>query len=118
MTLDGDGAPDLDQVAAALREPARPLFIGRKCCIPAAPLLLGVVEADSLVGVLASVPRARAADPGRLPAAWSDGDDASGASGESRVVAVTDERDWRNSVHVGRRLMREGQVDPPEARHA
>jgi len=118
LMLAGDGPPSLDEVAAALREPARPLFIGRKCCLPADLLLLGVVEAQSLVGVMASTPRARRADPGLLPASWWDGDDESEAAGESRVVAVTDEREWRNRVHVGRRLMREGHVDPPEARLA
>jgi hypothetical protein len=34
------------------------------------------------------------------------------------VVAVTDERDWHSRIHVGRRLMREGHVDPPEPAHA
>jgi hypothetical protein len=77
-------------------------------------LLLDVVEAVSLVGVLASTPRARRADVGLLPAFWWDGEDEDGGHGDSRIVPVTDERDWRNRVHVGRRLMREGQVDPPE----
>jgi CRISPR system Cascade subunit CasD len=115
LTLVGDGAPAPDDVAGALREPARPLFIGRKCCLPAAPILFGVIDSASLVAVLASTHRARRGDPGPLPASWWDGDDATEASGESRVVPVTDERDWRNRVHVGRRLMREGHVSPPEA---
>ncbi|MEX2273815.1 MAG: type I-E CRISPR-associated protein Cas5/CasD [Vicinamibacterales bacterium] len=113
LTLIEDQVPTINDVAEALRSPARPLFIGRKCCLPAAPILLNVVEGTSLVGVLASIPRPRRSDTGRLRASW-DGDD-SGAAGESRVIAVTDERDWRSRVHVGRRLMREGHVDPPEA---
>jgi len=115
LTLTGDEVPLVEDVAQALREPGRPLFIGRKCCLPAAPLLLDVMEADSLVGILATTPRAHRADHGILPATWSEGDDDTGHSGGSRVVAVSDERDWRNSVHVGRRLMREGHVNPPEA---
>lgn len=118
VTLVGDESPSLNDVAVALREPARPLFIGRKCCLPAGPLLLDVTEAASLVDVLAVTPRAKRADPGLLPVSWWDGDDATSASGDSRVVPVTDERDWRNRVHVGRRLMREGHVDPPELSHA
>lgn len=118
LTLVGDGVPSPDDVAAALREPARPLFIGRKCCLPAAPVLVDIIDATSLVGVLASAPRARRGDPGPLLASWWDGDDATAADGESRVVPVTDERDWRNRVHVGRRLMREGHVSPPEAHRA
>lgn len=118
LTLVGDGPPTPDDIAAALREPARPLFIGRKCCLPATPLLLDIVDAASLVGVLASTARATRADEGPLPASWWDGDDTTRASGDSRVVPVTDERDWRNRVHVGRRFMREGHVDPPEPSHA
>jgi CRISPR system Cascade subunit CasD len=117
VTLVGDGPPSLDDVAAVLREPARPLFIGRKCCVPAGPVLLDVIEGGSLVGVLAATPRAKRADHGLLPVSWWEGDDATGASGDSRVVPVTDERDWSNRVHVGRRLMRQGHVDPPEPRH-
>ena len=118
LTLVGDEAPSSDDVAEALRKPARPLFIGRKCCLPAAPVLLDAVHGASLVSVLASIPRASRANPGPLPACWWDGDDATTSSGDSRIVPVTDERDWRNRVHVGRRLMREGHVDPPEANGA
>ncbi len=118
LTVVGGEPPSLDSIVEALRRPARPLFIGRKCCLPAAPLLLDVVEGSSLVSALASIPKSRRADPGALPAFWSDGDDATAASGGSRVVSTTDERDWRNRVHVGRRLMREGHVHPPEAMSA
>jgi CRISPR system Cascade subunit CasD len=118
LTLAGDEAPSSEDVAKALRRPARPLFIGRKCCLPAAPILLDVVDGASLVSVLVSLPRPTRADSGRLPACWSDGDDAAAAGGDSRIVPVTDERDWRNRVHVGRRLMREGHVDPPETNRA
>jgi CRISPR system Cascade subunit CasD len=48
--------PTAGDIVAALAEPARPLFIGRKPCVPAGPLGLGVVEADSLVAALDDVP--------------------------------------------------------------
>jgi CRISPR system Cascade subunit CasD len=115
VTLVDDEMPSVDDVAHALRWPARPLFIGRKCCLPAAPLLVDVVEGPSLMAVIASAPRLPRSDAGRLPACWWNGDDASGVVGEVRTTAVTDERDWRNRVHVGRRLMREGLVEPPES---
>lgn len=114
LTVIGEEQPVIDGLAAALVEPARPLFIGRKCCLPASRLLVGIVEADSLVGALAKTPRAIRADPGPLMATWWDGDDETTAAGSSQVVAVTDERDWKNQIHVGRRLMREGRVNPPE----
>jgi CRISPR system Cascade subunit CasD len=115
LTVSDDGTPTLDEIAASLHEPERPIFIGRKCCLPAAPLLMEVKEGQSLVGMLASIPRPRRSDSGPLPTSWWDGDEASAAHAVSRLVPVTDERDWRNRVHVGRRLMREGHVDPPEA---
>lgn len=118
LTLVSSEAPSVDEVADALREPMRPLFIGRKCCLPAAPILLDVIEGASLVGVLASMPRAPRADPGLLRASWWEDDADDGSVGESGIVPVTDERDWRNRVHVGRRLMREGHVDPPERNRA
>lgn len=118
LALVGNGAPSFDDLSAALIEPLRPLFIGRKCCLPAGRVLIDVMDAVSLVGALAVTPRANRADRGPLPVSWWDGDDPDGAGSDSRVVPVTDERDWRNRVHVGRRLTREGHVDPPEAGHA
>jgi CRISPR system Cascade subunit CasD len=117
VTLLGHEMPSCENVAEAFHHPARPLFIGRKCCIPAAPILLDTVEGQSLVGVLGSVPRTRRTDSGPLPAFWWSDDDETGAVGDSRIFAVTDERDWEDRVHVGRRLMRQGHVDPPETRH-
>jgi CRISPR system Cascade subunit CasD len=118
LTLVGEASPSIDEVTQALREPMRPLFIGRKCCLPAAPILVDVIEGISLVSVLASTPRGPRADRGLLRASWWEGDARDGAVGESGIVPVTDERDWRNRVHVGRRLMRKGHVDPPERSRA
>ncbi len=113
--FESDSGLSPDQAAEAIREPARPLFLGRKCCLPAAPLVVDVIDTPSLLAALAVHPRHPRADEGPLPATWWEGDNAEASAGESRVVAVTDERDWRNRVHVGRRLMREGRVDPPRA---
>lgn len=112
VTMAGDESPGIDDLEVALREPARPLFIGRKCCLPASPILRRSIDARSLVGALATVGRPARADDGWLPAMWSDGEDATGAVGDSFVVPVTDERDWRNQIHAGRRLLRYGHVNP------
>jgi CRISPR system Cascade subunit CasD len=40
-------APSLSQLAAALREPKFLLYLGRKACIPAAPLWPQLIEAES-----------------------------------------------------------------------
>ncbi len=117
-TLLGDDSPSLDDVARALNEPLRPLFIGRKCCLPAAPILVRSGEWSSLVDALAEEPRTRRTDPGPLLCTWWEGDDATGVLPGSRAVPVTDERDWSNQVHVGRRMMREGRIDPKGASNA
>jgi CRISPR system Cascade subunit CasD len=112
--IDHDDQPTLDQVAAALREPARPLFIGRKPCLPSEPILCGRVEAPTLLGALEAYPLASRARPGHPFNAWWPGDEDVGRP-ESRLIPITDERDWRNQIHVGRRWIHEGiiNVDKP-----
>jgi len=120
-----DESPSLDDLSAALDAPARPLFLGRKPCLPAGRLNLGIIEASDLVTALAAAPRWRhrhgCADAPVLDAWWPE-DPSITAPGDSRVVAVVDERDWRGQVVSGRRLVRVGRVQPvltgPEVAHA
>ncbi len=96
-----DEVPTLDEVAAAVRAPERPVFLGRKCCLPSKPLFEGRVR-GSLYEVLRTTPLARpSAKP--VKAWWSETD----GPAEGREVPVYDARDWRNQVHVGRRYVRE-----------
>lgn len=113
VSLSAGGTPDADAVVHALRKPARPLFLGRKCCIPSAPVLLGTGTAGSLREALSDLPRIeRRGDDGPLPAIWPRvADDDSAHAVWPRV----EDRDWTNSIHVGRRLYVEGRVDPPAA---
>lgn len=71
------GAPhSLDALAQALRQPRFVLYLGRKCCPPAAPLAPQVTEADSAHAALATYVAA-ADPPARLSSlAWADGVDA------------------------------------------
>jgi CRISPR system Cascade subunit CasD len=98
--------PTLDAVAAAVAEPARPLFIGRKSCIPSGPLLLGIVEAQTVLDALKRWPTLdrKAAE---LPAQWPIEVRESG----ERTLPLTDERDWRNQIHTGQRLVNEGTIE-------
>lgn len=91
--LPGDG-PDLDALAAALDRPARPLFIGRKPCLPSAPLFAGWVEGADARAALAAL-----ALPGR--AIWPMVD---GESGHD----LPDLRNWVSGLHGGSRLVCEG----------
>lgn len=91
--LPGDG-PDLDALAAALDRPARPLFIGRKPCLPSAPLFAGWVTGDDARTALASLGL-----PGR--AIWPQTDDTANSD-------IADLRNWVSGLHGGSRRICEG----------
>ncbi len=44
---DAAESPTIDDLARALQWPARPLFLGRKCCLPSAPFFDQITEAES-----------------------------------------------------------------------
>jgi len=108
LALDDDSAPSLDDLAQALRRPARPLFLGRKACLPAAPILLGRTQATDVLDALVAAPPAGAAHGGRAPleceACWP----VDLATTQGRVTTIWDRRDWTNQVHAGSRERREG----------
>lgn len=104
-----DEAPTLHVIAEALQRPARPLFIGRKPCLPTTPLFHGWFRAPDVLTALLESPlfvpnkRPRAlwpANEGDLPG--------------SRLLDVCDERNWTSGVHGGWRPVREG-VLPQES---
>jgi len=111
LTLAPPGsAPALDEIAAALHEPARPLFIGRKTCLPSVPLLIGRRDAATLLAALREVePSPRTAGNRRLTAWWPADEDT--GLPNSRLVPITDDRDWANQIHAGRRWIHEGEID-------
>lgn len=98
-----DEAPTLEHIAAALDRPKRPLFIGRKPCLPTGRLMAGWVDADSVLQALqlAAPPVAHA----RLQ--WPDGE---GSLEGDRVLDVCDERNWTSGLHGGWRPVREGRL--------
>ena len=113
-------SPTLPEIAGALQTPMRPLFIGRKCCIPASPLFLALTEATSLLDALKIFPGFRKA----VPSCPNENYLRPGGMHrqkmyprESRLVAVSDERDWANQVHTGRRFIYHGSIDPPEQKY-
>ena len=110
--------PSLGEVGDALMTPARPLFIGRKPCLPSTRLFVGViVDANNLTDALTRV-------PGTFPDRWSE---IAGRDGRTEVMAewpvvdrdlpadmrrathrVIDRRDWRNQLHGGERVVAHG----------
>lgn len=105
LTLDpADETPTIDDLEQALRTPERPLFIGRKPCLPAGRLLLGHIQADALLDPLRD-PR-WAKGTGTFAAWWP-----THPSNEVNQRPVTDARDWANQIHVGERWVAMGKVD-------
>ena len=110
-----DENPTLDEVAQALDRPSRPLFIGRKPCLPAGRLMFGWHEAQDVLGVLSALPLSgSAAEPSRTSAVRAQWPDGEGSHPGDRTLDVCDERDWLSGVHGGSRPVREGVLTPPE----
>ena len=98
MVLD-ESSPSLEDLERALREPTRPLFIGRKTCLPAGPLLLGRRVVDNLRQALEREPLAEIGPrkkPARIEAMWPIED----GVGE-QTLRREDLRDWPNNLHRG-----------------
>ena len=104
-----DEAPTLDQLADALQEPARPLFIGRKPCLPSTSLFADFIEAENTLDALLKVPLEREErgrdDPVRL--LWPDGEGVHDVS-SNRSDMLTDQRNWVSGLHGGGRPVFEG----------
>lgn len=98
------------EVEAALRHPARPLFLGRANCFPAVPVLVGRTEGSDVLVALedtsAQVDDAPDICPGRWPAHL-------GADRRSHLVYAHDVKDWQRRLHTERRAVRDGQVACP-----
>lgn len=99
-----DEAPTLDDVAAALDRPVRPLFIGRKPCLPAGRLVAGWQEAEHVLGALQAWVQRRPAGVQGWRAQWPDGQ---GSLPADRRSDLCDERNWTSGVHGGWRPVRE-----------
>ena len=106
-----DRTPTLDDLAVALQEPARPLFIGRKPCLPSGALFGGFVEGDTALAALLATPLiADAPHVDTLQALWPDGE------GEAEITPshsymLTDQRNWKSGLHGGGRLVCEGTIE-------
>lgn len=99
-----DESPTLDELAAALDKPARPLFVGRKSCLPMGPLMAGWIEAAD---ILSALQLAKPSLSHNVLAQWPDGEGQL-LNSQDRLLEVCDERNWTSGVHGGWRPVREG----------
>jgi CRISPR system Cascade subunit CasD len=96
----------------ALQTPARPLFIGRKCCLPSEPILVCQIQTRTLIDALQKIPLAKQAvylKASHKLRIWCSSEEL--LNGEKRLFPITDERDWANQIHCGRRMMQEGIIE-------
>ena len=96
-----DEDPTLDDLAMVLDRPARPLFIGRKPCLPTAPVRSGFVEAATVHDALLAL----ALEAGTR-AAWPEHE---GPAGD-RTLDLPDRRNWDSGLHGGTRRVHEGRL--------
>ena len=105
-----DETPTLDELAAALDEPARPLFIGRKPCLPSIPLFGGFEEGDTALSALLRRPlycAPRATEP--IRALWPEGEGVAHIE-PHRNGMLTDQRNWMSGLHGGGRWVCEAGI--------
>ncbi len=99
------GEPTLEDLAHALDHPARPLFIGRKPCLPTRPLMAGWVEAETALAALKTCGAHIAPDGGA--ALWPV--DEGNTPGEQEQ-SLPDIRNWHSGVHAGTRRITRGRL--------
>lgn len=92
-----EGVPDLDTVAEALKNPARPLFIGRKPCLPSRPVFGGWAQGQTAYDALLST------GAEGCPAQWP-----ADQGPEGRAIDLADLRNWISGLHGGSRLIYQG----------
>jgi CRISPR system Cascade subunit CasD len=108
--------PTISDLTMALKEPERPLFIGRKPCLPSACIFCTVMESASPLSALEEHPQVKRGDnKGKIRAWWHD---SFGDRPQSRKTVIYDERDWQNQIHAGRRFIYEGTINVPEVANA
>lgn len=115
LTIREDEVLNTDVLLNAFKKPCRPLFVGRKTCLPARPLLdpdMPLVEGAHLVSILEKVPvwdrLGQPIEPGsKRHACWSDG---SLIRGQTDSKLVFDLRDWANQLPAGTRWRYEGMI--------
>lgn len=112
LALTDDTAPDLATLENALTQPMRPLFLGRKTCLPSSPIFFGRATGDDVLAILKTIPRARCVarkTKGQTMAARWPAD--VGTNREDQIKAIYDQRDWKNQWHAGRRIVAEGPIE-------
>ena len=107
--------PSLGDLAAALDRPARPIFIGRKPCLPSAPLRqCDDIVAPTAYEALLKVPADEGCQREGMRALWPFGEGPDDGPEVHRVIDLPDLRNWRTGLHGGTRKIVEGIIEPSQ----
>ncbi len=105
-------SPTLDAVAESLDRPFRPLFLGRKPCLPSAPLLESEpgrwVRGHTAHEALRKVP----GEGQGYRAQWPVGQGPGAGEAVAQTSDLADLRNWHTGLHVGSRQVVHGRVSP------
>ena len=105
-----DEVPTLDELASALDEPMRPLFIGRKPCLPSRPLAAGFTDGATALAALLNRSLYEPDPTGEpIRTLWPEGEGKDGIAA-SREYMLTDGRNWISGLHGGGRWVCEVRI--------
>lgn len=111
LTLDPiDESPTIDELQDCIQFPERPLFLGRKTCMPSTPVHLCRITCHSLEEALKKVELSKRADKQNSHRAWWQVDADVSQSSKQFVSPAVDRKDWSNQIHVGERWVAQSQI--------
>ena len=100
-----DESPTLERLADALDRPTRPLFIGRKPCLPTCRLMDGWVEGETVYAALTAL-----RETASFRALWPAGEGPESGDAVERITDLADLRNWGTGLHGGARRVVEGRI--------
>ena len=103
-----DDALKLDDISDAIDNPVRPLFFGRKSCLPSAPILKGWVNGETAFEAICAIPGNNEAHH----AQWPVGEGPEMGDNVDRIIDLEDLRNWNSGLHGGSRRVVVGRTIP------
>lgn len=103
---------DEDALVCSLKNPARPLFLGRKAYLPVRPVFLAVKEPEEDIRSDLAALEPWTEEDSHSDGYWMQWPQEAGGFANAIGKVVCDIRDWKAGFHSGSRLVMEGRVAP------
>ena len=108
LTLESDYMEiTLDDIAESLIRPARPIFIGRKPCLPTGQIFVCFIHAVDAYTALAGV---ETKNRNAMRASWPLGQGPDNDQNVDRIISLADLRNWKTGLYGGTRSVVEGRI--------